>query len=142
MSDEMVAGPALDRWIAVGMFGLVPCSAEMHTGETGGPLCYALPESPARGGDLRAYSTDIAAAWLVVEKMRERFFWLILTDCAGFGWLAVFNEEGPPIDDEPLRRGEGEADFAPLAICRAALQAVATPDSAVSPGGHHASEAM
>lgn len=58
-----------------------------------------------------SYSTDIADAWLVVEKMRERGFVISATPnqqswCATFGADSVWGET------------------APLAICRAALAAV------------------
>jgi hypothetical protein len=67
------------------------------------------------------YSTDIAAAWLVVEKMQEKRNCLSLTygifsgDFV-FEWKAEFRMV--PKD------GIAWADTAPLAICRAALLAV------------------
>jgi hypothetical protein len=68
------------------------------------------------------YSTDIAAAWLVLE--------LLISECGGCfstwsgdggDWACVFGEDA---DDEMLdveTRG-AISDSAPLAICRAALK--------------------
>ena len=64
-----------------------------------------LTEEPPR------YSTDIAAAWEVVEKMREDGFLVALYRSAG-AWIA---------DTNP---GYGKSDTAPHAICLAALRAV------------------
>lgn len=66
------------------------------------------------------YSTDIAAAWLMVEKMREtgRYFHLEFSTIRG-DWRCEFGTE-PDIDRT--------ARTAPLAICLAALAALsATP---------------
>lgn len=68
------------------------------------------------------YSTDMAAAWGVVEKMRGRDLCMDLM-CyphGGSGWWCSF--------DSPLssfRRWQARScETAPLAICRAALQAL------------------
>lgn len=66
------------------------------------------------------YSTDISAAWDVVEKLKESSLWLDLNTSpdgcqVGFADYFVF------------------ADTAPLAICRAALLAVADIDSGDDP---------
>lgn len=67
------------------------------------------------------YSTDIAAAWLVVEKLSDRFHCRIKTPFmagekyfAGFTPLGVTGWNGRPDH-------EGSGDTAPLAICLAAL---------------------
>ena len=65
----------------------------------------------------RAYSTDIAAAWQVVEKLKERGFgfWLTASGDCWFedsnGWRITSKADG--------------SNSVPLAICRAALEAVA-----------------
>lgn len=70
--------------------------------------------------DLPAYSTDIAAAWEVVEKVGTGWLYLSLLQdsdkVAGY-WRAAFHrlKETPQLVD---------ADTAPLAICLAALKAV------------------
>jgi hypothetical protein len=65
----------------------------------------------------RPLSEDIAATWLVVEKMRERDWQLELFSRDGEGveaqWWADFG-----------RHGERTAATAPLAICLAALHAL------------------
>jgi|CXWL01.1.fsa_nt_gi hypothetical protein len=69
--------------------------------------------------DEPCYSTDISAAWLVVEKLRERGWKIELfgrTDC----WCVLF-EQGP---NHTLQTAIEDADTAPLAICLAALKAV------------------
>jgi hypothetical protein len=57
-------------------------------------------------------STDIAAAWRVVEKMKERH-WFLLTDRSATEWYAAFSD-----------KAKAREISAPLAICRAALRAV------------------
>jgi len=74
-----------------------------------------------------AYGSDIKAAWLVVEKLRELDFWVMMGD-------HDVNDEGTieeiwwckfyPSDENILERIE-YANTAPKAICLAALSAVA-----------------
>ena len=64
-------------------------------------------------GELPAYSTDIAAAWTVVERLGDKFNFI--GKCAD-GWNAVLFYDG---------NSHGEiAPSAPHAICLAALKAV------------------
>lgn len=79
-----------------------------------GPFTYPRPH----------YSTSIADAWVVVERMRERFHWEIKTPFmegqshwAGLTPLGTTGWNGVP-------DFKASADTAPLAICRAALLAV------------------
>jgi hypothetical protein len=70
-------------------------------------------------GDGLHYSTDISAAFQVVEKMRERgyFFGLILEENGK--WNCEYTDSSYEL------RGETEnAPSAPEAICRAALSAI------------------
>ena len=69
------------------------------------------------------YSTDIAAAWEVVEKLRNdgRFLQLDSLGFDGEQWRCFFALT--EIEEEKFP-WVGEADTAPLAICRAALKAV------------------
>jgi hypothetical protein len=78
------------------------------------------------------YSSDIAAAFLVVEKMRERRVLINLgqlfnevSDMWGSGtcWLANAHVYG---SDSQVDHFQAVADTAPLAICLAALQALGT----------------
>lgn len=67
------------------------------------------------------YSTDIAAAWLVVEKMREGRWKHFRIEYWVDSW-AVLQDYIPGV----AAWGQStRADTAPLAICRAALKAVA-----------------
>lgn len=122
------AGPELDALVASVVFGKQPCD-EWH-------LFHAGMWTPNEGHDPDAhccypsqrpvqYSQLIQAAWLVVEKMRERWFTCVNLipdddpdkahgcnyECEIFGSVA-----------KPAR---GYADTASLAICRAALAASA-----------------
>lgn len=71
-----------------------------------------------------SYSFDIRAAWLIVEKLRERKE-IYQVDCA---WLRGAN--GYPdiyrsvVVMDGLRSVTADANTAPLAICLAALKAV------------------
>lgn len=65
------------------------------------------------------YSSNIAAAFQVVEKMRERCCDFTL-ECAGLAWYADFVV------------GSGEGDSPALAICNAALDAVSGSDTDLS----------
>lgn len=62
------------------------------------------------------YSTEIAAAWKVLEKVQEIGS---LQNFGGFGWRCEIHTASPGGRD-----CAGEADTAPLAICRAALLSV------------------
>ena len=64
------------------------------------------------------YSTDIVAAWLVVEYMRADGWFFSLNNCAG-GWTAWFVR----VDGDREHRAVAERS-APLAICHAALAAI------------------
>jgi hypothetical protein len=72
---------------------------------------------------LRPYSTDIAAAWLVVERMRDAGWVGIVTRDNGVGHYAEFWRllDTGIIDSH---RSENESSC-PLAICLAALDAIA-----------------
>ncbi len=69
-----------------------------------------------------AYSTEIAAAWQVVEKLKSQLWMLSLHDHGGGQWFAGFAEH----DGRYMTNREAAcriADSAPLAICLAALEA-------------------
>lgn len=109
--DEMQAGPELDA--LVGEFMGEPKCDRHHTyGE-----CF-------HGFFGKPYSTDIAAAWEVLEKLRDLDMFCDLT--ASYydpvrkrwtKWTVELNDK----DDSKF-----EDDSAPLAICRAALKATAS----------------
>lgn len=73
-----------------------------------------------------AYSTEIAAAWLVVEKLRPTHgFWIDgdgdNEDIYNLGYEVDF-QHGMP-GSPGFSKGTATSDSAPLAICRAALKA-------------------
>lgn len=64
---------------------------------------------------LKPYSSDIMAAWEVLEKMEERGYgWRMDTCLVGFS----------PIDGPPVLHRHSIKHGVPEAICRAALKAV------------------
>lgn len=65
------------------------------------------------------YSTDIAAAWLVVERFRELRYAFSLDDRGDRLWDCYFQ-----LDSTDYSSGCLGVDAAPLAICRAALKVV------------------
>ncbi len=67
-----------------------------------------------------APSTDIAAAWEVVEKVMYPHGWYLAPVPDSEGWWGVFT---PPDEHREVALGA----TAPLAICRAALKAVGAP---------------
>jgi len=79
-----------------------------------------IPPGETKEDDVDEFSTDIAAAWLVVERLGAKARrWCIGRDDEGAAWVVRTCWMSPP-DREDHGRGE----TAPLAICRAALRAV------------------
>jgi len=119
MTDEIssMTDRELDKLIAVEVMGLVPCTNEWHKEPSGQFPCYADPLSPAMGGELENYSSDIRDAWQVVERMRELERALKLWD-RGNHYCAEFTDCGIPFS------WYAPCVTAPRAICEAALQAV------------------
>lgn len=130
--DAMPAGREMDALVAEKVMGAKwdekRCRVCGWPLDPEGGLCRPddCSERPQRKGDGRAdahafYSTDITAAWLVVERMREMGYaldsWSSGNGDTDHPWTdAIFVKEL----DETLCR---EKTF-PLAICRAALKAV------------------
>ena len=79
-----------------------------HSGEDVEALVAAVRDEPM------PYSTEMAYAWLVVEKMGDTWFCLARFAKEGPQWRASFVVDGPDI----------YAETAPEAICLAALKAV------------------
>ena len=115
MNTTVKPGRELDALVAEKVMG-----CKVYVEANGNPRC-DCPGANATGprphasyglyASLKRYSTDIAAAWEVVEKMREDGFLVALYRSAG-AWIA---------DTNP---GYGKSDTAPHAICLAALRAV------------------
>jgi hypothetical protein len=76
------------------------------------------PENNAYGHKLRNYSTDIAAAWEVVEKMKDYKIYSDIHTASNCymvdGYSEIFEDEIEHV----------ECETAPHAICKAALLAV------------------
>jgi hypothetical protein len=109
------AGRELDARVAETLFG---CNV-MYMGEL--PLCrcekprFAHSVDPVRG-QVRAYSTEIGAAWLVVEFLRARYDVTVASE--GSGWACTLAARGG---------GDSHSEMAPsaaLAICLAGLKTV------------------
>lgn len=72
------------------------------------------------------YSSNIAHAWEVVEKLRDRGIRLAIVQ-TGAGWLVGQDDGGGYVGEHTVDIrlfSSAEADTAPLAICRAALAAL------------------
>lgn len=106
MSDpQWQAGPELDAEVAGIVLGLEPCSV---------PGCVR----EGRYHALRSYSADLAAAWLVVERLISSGHDYLLLWGDTEGWRAGFIPHDSSIR---ARYMVGPEPTAPLAICRAAL---------------------
>jgi len=93
--------------------GAVYCNCERVT-----PLQFA-PHGDLDLSEIYDYSTDDAAAWGVVEGIRDRFAFAIKESEDTEGWDACFFGRGANVG-----HWQAYAETAPLAICRAALLAV------------------
>ena len=71
--------------------------------------------------NLPHYSTDIAAAWQVVEKIKGKYRGVEIGYRLG-GWFCQIEDGTSDIDERYI--AQAEADTAPLSICLAALKAV------------------
>lgn len=112
----MNAGRELDALIAEKVMGFETVnfkSSDPHeiivTKDAEGNMRMAVP----------FYSTDIAAAWEVVEKLRDT--WAIELHGRDGAWSCLV-EEGDEVTAHFI--AIAEADTAPLAICLAALKVV------------------
>jgi len=73
----------------------------------------------ANGKPVLNYSTDIAAAWRALDRLRVIDFRHVTLEMAGGCWRCIL---------QPYNQNETFSSFgysAPLAICRAALKAIA-----------------
>lgn len=102
---RMDAGREMDALVAEHVMGHTRGFEKQY-----GELFISFPEKV-----LPRYSTEIMAAWTVVERFEREGFFLSLDRVLG-GWSATFHRSAP----ESRRLG----DTAPLAICRAALAEV------------------
>jgi Phage ABA sandwich domain len=100
-TDSLAAGREVDVLVAEKVMGL----ARLHL--------HVMSE------DLRPYSTDIAAAWEVVEHMRTRGVRVEVGTLHGGGYSARASEPAGPAYTGTACASR--ADTAPLAICKAVL---------------------
>jgi hypothetical protein len=113
------AGREMDAMVAEQVMGW---RLEQNHGSAGGMLWHghgggfgAMPE-----GEQPYFSTEIAEAWRVVERMSALgWLWDLDTYSDGQGWHAVVQRPEP--DDLRIGSGYGPA---PVAICLAALAAI------------------
>lgn len=91
------------------------------------PECFLCKESIDKEGHcsncgvrlINHYSTDIAAAWGVVEKLKKPSNWIQLWNTIDEGWFCQILHR-----DNSQIASVGGYDTAPMAICKAALKAV------------------
>lgn len=118
----MKPGPELDALIAEKVMGL-----KLHIHRYYGLSGKLEPSGPYLepqdwGGSVptrpKPYSTDIAAAWRVVERLRE-LGWIVDLFDEGRGWSVSFER------DRTISSANNQADAltAPHAICLAAMKA-------------------
>ena len=115
--DDHPAGRCLDRWIVEQVFGLDRMLARHNLRD--GEIYYHWGY-PIGHGIAPFYSSDIAAAWDVVEKIGHTVeifncVWKISPT-----WVCKITEY-----NHRFIRGYSNSSTAPLAICRAAIKAVA-----------------
>jgi hypothetical protein len=116
--DFMEAGRELDQLIATKVM--------KHTVFSISPIVLiGLQEANENGAtrDLAHYSTDISAAWEVVEKFQKEAWKVTVSN---LGDRSKFENDDYIFDRWICRVGtnRAKADTAPLAICLAALKAV------------------
>lgn len=127
--SELKAGRELDALVAEKVMGWRPMQGgvSMEIGEKGDLWEDGSRKWYGKDGDPRPmrllpspkFSTDIASAWLVVEKTDPVFSWVLSRAQDGdYDVSMTFHAT----DYEIVY--EATADTAPLAICRAALKAV------------------
>ena len=129
--DQMEAGPEMDQWVAEKVMGLTKCFQWLdgggspfvvHDVECDAPIKFQCYDAKL-GRWTKKYSTDISAAWEVVQKLYD-------------GWqfsLEIYRGEGACSGFFRSRDEFGEIDCfyasaeetkTPLTICRAALKTV------------------
>lgn len=118
--DELKAGRELDALIAEKVMGLRSELSLASSQQKYEQIRNKIEHCPI-------YSTDIAAAWEVVEKMNllSADFKLVAYD-SGYVWVAEFKttREMPGTIYRETIEHKGEAESSPHAICIAALKAI------------------
>jgi len=109
--NELEAGRELDALVAEKVMGWKKLN------DTG--LSWRSPDEGF--SNLPYFSTDISAAWQVVEKMRETR-WIEVHSTIDGEWAAFYTPIGTTDMNQAIHE-YAKASTAPLAICRAALKA-------------------
>ncbi len=124
----MTAGRELDALVAEKVFGVLAVHDSRDGYGKGARQYPAINGNPS--GPVPFYSSDIACAWLVVEKMRRDgwAFTLLLTPPASSVIVptAAFRQSVYPPDCRSIQEAgySSHAESVPAAICLAALKAV------------------
>ncbi len=110
--------------------GILALDAEIHRTVFGRFVELLARRDHISGEPIPAYSTDIAAAWLVVKRLADGMGVRVRVEegrsrQASCHILAVDGRKRRPPDALVRRDALAYAETAPLAICRAALDAVA-----------------
>ena len=114
--DEMEAGRELNALVAEKVMGwgiIHHNNGAVYATIPGSIEWYAIHWADGRDDDWSP-STDIAVAWLVLERVAESWLPCVMHDA--IQWVVEF--------DSITGNHTAYADTAPLAICRAALMAV------------------
>ena len=116
--DEMPAGRELDALVAEKVMGRETTHWTDGFGDTG--VTFFAPVEP--------YSTDIAAAWEVVERINMNGYDVHIDRVkplrsASRLWYVAFLK-GPRVHQKPIKGDGHDPGCLPTAICRAALKAV------------------
>lgn len=118
----MDAGRELDALIAIQVFRY---TLDYEFAETlGAPCVRDLRDQYDEWGMLPHYSTDMADAWLVVERMREAYDTGLILKLYPKGFRHTITAVFQSRENNQWQAG---ASTAPLAICRAALAACGVP---------------
>ncbi len=121
---EMPASLEIDFLIATLIMGFEPWpDPRFKHGVKAKIVPEGILPSPCRPSE---YSTDIARAWLIVEKLKSKCiicdtFALIQSETYPGHWNAGFGDSNPGEGFSLNWEQAASAETAPLAICRAAL---------------------
>lgn len=119
MTTTLEAGHELDALIAEKVMGW----SNVRRDANGGTAMGHAPWAPEWGNYVDSYSTNMAAAWEVVEKMEKRG-WDGMVRVVSDGYVARFES----LHGESFASVDPREGTAALAICRAALAAIITDD--------------
>ena len=120
MSENMQAGPALDALIAEKIMGWTRIPRGTHAGLR--DEAWTNDDGDSAVFELPPYSINIADAWLVVEKLLDKFAAIDVTRYKTYADCEIMEDDK---DYGGLRPAASvEAETVPLVICLAALRSV------------------